>query len=241
MCHPWLAAGVTTFIAVVLAHEIGPFVRERDRGDTSARSGLLGHRLREWFRGRIRPVAVSAIELGISPNAITLSQLATSVICGLAYAHGWMFTAGWILIACGTLDVLDGEVARGHRVDGPRGAFTDSVVDRYSESAVYVGLAVFYRDTWVMWAVLAAWAGSFLVSYARARAEGLGVDCREGLAQRPERYVILGATSLTSSVAGHIACHHGRHGLVIAGICVLAALSNLTAAQRTRATLRKLA
>lgn len=240
MCHPWLAAGVTTFVAVVLAHEIGPIVRERDRHDARLQSGLLGHRLREWFRGRMRPVAAAAIELGISPDTITLSQLATSVVCGLAYAHGWMFTAGWILIACGTLDVLDGEVARGHHVDGPRGAFTDSVIDRYSESAVYAGLVAFYRDTWVVWAVLAAWAGSFLVSYARARAEGLGVDCREGLAQRPERYVILGATSLISAIAGHVACHHGRHGLVAAGICVLAVLSNITAVQRTRATLRKL-
>lgn len=241
MCHPWLAAGVVSFVAVVLAREIGPIVRERDRHDARFESGLLDPRLREWFRGRVRPLATASIDLGITPNAITFSQLAMSVICGLAYAHGWMFTAGWILIACGTLDVLDGEVARGQHVDGPRGAFTDSVVDRYSEGAVYVGLFAFYRDTWAVWAVLAAWAGSFLVSYARARAEGLGVECREGLAQRPERYVILGATSLVSSVAGHIACHHGRHGLVATGVCMLAVLSNLTAFQRTRATLRKLA
>ena len=241
MCHPWLATGVIAFVAVVLAHEIGPIVRDRGRNGSRLESGFLGQRLRDWFRGRVRPVAAATIRLGVTPNAITLSQLAASVICGIAYAHGWMFTAGWILITCGTLDVLDGEVARGQHIDGPRGAFIDSVVDRYSESAVYIGLVAFYRDTWVLWAVLTAWAGSFLVSYARARAEGVGVDCREGLAQRPERYVILGVTSLVSSLSGHIACHHGGHALVAAGICLLAVLSNLTALQRTRATLRKLA
>lgn len=241
MCHPWLAAGVVVFASVILAREIGPVVRKGDRGEGRLQNGFLGHELRGWFRARIRPLAVATIELGVTANAITLSQLATSVICGFAYAQGWMFTAGWILIACGTLDVLDGEVARHQQVDGPRGAFTDSVVDRYSESAVYAGLVAFYGQTWALWAVLMAWMGSFLVSYTRARAEALGVDCREGLAQRPERYVILGATSLASSVAGHIACHHGRHGLVAAGICLLGVLSNFTALQRTRATLRRLA
>src|SRR5688572_22705933 len=130
MCHPWLAAGVIAFLAVVGTREIGPIVRERDGEEGRFESGFLGQRLRDWFRGRIRPVAVTTVGFGITPNAITLSQLATSVVCGIAYAYGWMFTAGWILVACGTLDVLDGEVARRRGLDSPRGAFTDSVVDR---------------------------------------------------------------------------------------------------------------
>ncbi len=241
MCHPWLAAGVVTFVAVVLRREIGPIVRDRSGDDQGFESGLLGRRLHEWFRARLRPLAAISIRMGISPNAITFSQLGASLLCGAAYAQGWMFTAGWILIACGTLDVLDGEVARRQGVDGPRGAFTDSVVDRYSESAVYLGLVAFYRDSWILWGVLSAWAGAFFVSYARARAEGLGIECREGLAQRPERYVILGVTSLFSVLACHLACcQDGRHGLIATGICILAVLTNLTALQRTVTTLRKL-
>lgn len=241
MCHPWLAAGVVGFVVTVLARELGPIVRERHGSEGRFQSGLLGQPLREWFRGRVRPLADVCIRGGITPNAITLSQLGASAICGIAYAHGWLFTAGWILISCGTLDVLDGEVARRQGLDGPRGAFADSVVDRYSESAVYLGLVALYRDSWVMWGVLSAWAGAFLVSYTRARAEGLGIECREGLIQRPERYVVLGSTSLAGVIAGHLTCHPGgRHGLVAVGICALAVLANLTALQRTRATLRKL-
>jgi CDP-diacylglycerol--glycerol-3-phosphate 3-phosphatidyltransferase len=242
MCHRWLAAGVVAFVLVVLNRELGPVLRERAPSDTSIESGLLGSRLRDWFRNRLRPLADAFIGFGISPDTVTLSQGATSVVCGLAYARGWMFTAGWLLITCGSLDVLDGEMARRQHRDGPRGAFIDSVVDRYGESAVYLGLVAFYRDTWVLWAVLSAWAGAFFVSYTRARAEGLGIPCREGLLQRPERYVLLAATSMISPLACHLACRgQDRHELIAAGICVLAILANFTALQRARGTLRKLA
>jgi CDP-diacylglycerol--glycerol-3-phosphate 3-phosphatidyltransferase len=241
MCHPWLAAGIVGFIGVVLTREVGPVLRASEAHDPTLASGLLGRRLREWFRGRIRPVADAMLGLGLTPNAVTASQLVTSIACGIAYAHGWMFTAGWTLIACGTLDVIDGEMARRQAIDGPRGAFIDSMVDRYSESAVYLGLVAFYRETWVLWAVLLAWSGAFFVSYARARAESLGAECREGLLQRPERYVILGMTSLTSALATHLSCHaSGRHGLVAFGLCALAVLANVTALQRARVTMGKL-
>ena len=153
-----------------------------------------------------------------------------------------MFTAGWLLIACGTLDVVDGEMARRHGQAGPRGAFIDSVVDRYGEGAVFMGLVGFYREVWVLWAVLAAWLGAYLVSYTRARAEGLGIECREGLLQRPERYVVLGGASMASTISAHFGCAglEQRHALLVVGICVVAVLSNVTALQRMAAALRKL-
>ena len=178
---------------------------------------------------------------GLTANGVTFSQLAASAVCGVAYAHGWMFTAGWMLLASGTLDILDGEMARRHGAAGPRGAFIDSVVDRYGEAVIFAGLVAFYREEWVLWAVLAAWLGAFLVSYTRARAEGLGVDCRGGLLQRPERYVILGGASIVSALAVQLTCGaRDRHAILAAGICVVAGLANLTAVQRARATLRKL-
>jgi len=242
MCHPWLAAGVTGFIGVLLVREVTPVLREQVPLATRFETGLLGSGLRRWFRGRIAPLVDAALRLGLTANSATLLQLAASVACALAYAKGWMFTAGWILIASGTLDVLDGEMARRQGRDGPRGAFIDSVADRYGESVVFVGLVAFYRNEWILWAVLAAWAGGFLVSYTRARAESLGVECRDGLLQRPERYVILGGASMISTIAGHLTCHpDGRHGLLAVGICVMAILANVTAAQRTRSTFRRLA
>jgi len=242
MCHPWLAAGATCFVILLLVRELAPIARERGPQVAAMESGLLGVRLRTWFRDRIAPVVGLLLSFGLTANYVTFSQLGASLVCSLAYARGWMFTAGWILITCGTLDVLDGEMARREGRAGPRGAFIDSVVDRYGESAVFVGLVAFYRDTWVLWGVLAAWAGGFLVSYMRARAESLGIDCREGLLQRPERYVLLGLASMVSQIVTHISCSStGHHDLVAGGIFVLAILANATALQRAHGTLRKLA
>lgn len=242
MCHPWLAAGATCFIVILLVRELAPVARADGLHQAPCEGGLLGGRLRGWFRRRMTPVVDTFLGIGLTANGVTFSQFGASIVCGIAYAHGWMFTAGWMLLTCGTLDVLDGEMARRQGLAGPRGAFIDSVVDRYGESAVFAGLVAFYRDAWVLWGVLAAWAGGFLVSYTRARAESLGIDCREGLLQRPERYVILGGASMVSTVTGHLACNpNGWHGLVALGICVLAILGNATAFQRARAAIRRLA
>lgn len=240
MCHPWLAAGLSGFLAVVAVREIVPVLQSGD--DDHSPSGLLGSRLRRWFRERIRPLADLALSCGLTANIATLLQLVLSLACALAYGQEWLFTAGWLLIASGTLDVLDGEMARRDGRDGPRGAFIDSVVDRYGEAIVFFGLVVLYRNEWVLWLVLSAWAGSFFVSYARARAESLGVRCAEGWLQRPERYVILGGASMVDTLMRHLACDvEGRHGLVTAGVGLLALLANLTALQRIHATLRRLA
>jgi CDP-diacylglycerol---glycerol-3-phosphate 3-phosphatidyltransferase len=241
MCHPWLAAGITGFVIVLLIREFGTLDQLADGASSAGDTGLLGVRLRLWFRRRLAPLADALVSFGLTANGVTFSQLVASAVCGLAYAYGWMFTAGWMLIASGTLDVLDGEMARRDGAASPRGAFMDSVVDRYGEAAVFAGLAVFYRDVWVLWSVLAAWLGAYLVSYTRARAEGLGADCRGGLLQRPERYVILGGTSIVSAVALHVNCgSRHRHAILALGICVVAVLANATALQRAHATLRKL-
>ncbi len=109
------------------------------------------------------------------------------------------------------------------------------------ESAVFAGLVAYYRDDRLLWGILAAWAGAFFVSYTRARAESLGVDCREGLLQRPERYVMLGGASMIGTLAGHLVCDVDvRHGFMAAGIVGVAILAHVTALQRTRNTLRRL-
>src|SRR5690349_14557976 len=121
MCHPWLAAGVTVFVAALLLRELGPVVREPTSMNTRFEAGLLGANLRRWFRARIGGLADSALRHGLTADTATLLQLALSLVCGVSYAAGWMFTAGWMLIASGTLDVLDGEMARRQHHDGPRG------------------------------------------------------------------------------------------------------------------------
>ena len=111
-----------------------------------------------------------------------------------------------------------------------RGAFLDSVIDRYAEFFGYLGLIVFFAAGWPVWAALLAILGGMMVSYTRARAEGLGVTCDVGLLQRPERFVLLGFGSIASSIAVQIV--GGNHELLAATIGVLAVMTNITALQR---------
>ena len=242
MCHPWLAAGVLGFIVVHLVRELGPVFGDNTLRADEAASGFLGSGVRAWFRGRIEPLVDVLLEAGLSANGVTALQLAGSVVCGAAYAHGWIFTGGWLLIGTGTLDVLDGAMARRRGAAGPRGAFMDSVVDRYGECAVFAGLAAYFAAGAALWIVLAAWLGAFMVSYTRARAEGLGVECRGGVMQRPERYVTLGLGSLGSVVGANLACAATPwHGALIGSIAIVAVLANATAVQRAASVMRRLA
>jgi CDP-diacylglycerol--glycerol-3-phosphate 3-phosphatidyltransferase len=133
-----------------------------------------------------------------------------------------------VLIFAGTCDILDGAVARSTNAGYPYGAFLDSTLDRYSEAAMYIGLAAYFvaaggpGQRWLVLATIAALAGSFLVSYVRARAQSLGFTCETGLFARPERVVV--------TVIGLI-----LGGIWLAGVVVLlAVLTNLTALQRIR-------
>ena len=241
MCHPWLAAGVAGFIGVLVVRELVPAVRHGD-GEPLLDRGLLGVGLRTWFRTRIDPLVDALLALGIHPDAITAVQLGVSVLCGLAYAAGWLFTAGWLLLTGGSLDVLDGAMARKVGVASPRGAFVDSVTDRYGEGVVFLGLAAHFRDEWGLYAVLAAAFGAFMVSYTRARGESLGASCSGGMLQRPERYVLIGGGSLIGSLGAHVACAPASASAVlVAGIIAVAALANATALQRAAAIVRQLA
>lgn len=242
MCHRWLALSLAGLFALVVIRELGHLSKDSWVRTTTSAGGLLGSWSREWFRRRMQPIVELAVAIGFTADAVTGLQLVTSLLCAIAYACGWLFAAGLLLIFSGTLDVLDGEIARHRAHDGPRGAFLDSVTDRYGEALVFAGLLAFYRSSWSFWLVASAWAGSFLVSYARARAESLGVSCNEGWLQRPERYVILGGTSMIGPIVSHITCNLESESILLTvGIGAVAVLANATAVQRVRATLRRLA
>ena len=126
-------------------------------------------------------------------------------------ARARSFSRGWLTILAGTLDILDGGVARRAGTAGPRGALVDSLVDRYAEFATFVGLGAFFRDGWMLLAVVLAAFGSLMVSYTRARAEGLGLEMSQGSVQRPERYVRARLGRLRSRASSPtLACGAGR-------------------------------
>ena len=206
-------------------------------------TALIGPRVRTWYRGVLAPLEDALVAWRIHPDALTWAQLVASVLAGAAFWTGCIFLAGWLTILAGTLDVLDGGVARRNGVAGPRGALFDSLVDRWAEFATFVGLGAYFRSSWVLLPVAVAAFGSQMVSYARARAEGLGIEMRTGGAQRPERYVLLGFGAWMSDLVAHLACGLGGGATqFVLGLAVtlLAGLSVWTALDRARAAVQVL-
>ena len=181
------------------------------------------------------------LRFGVSPSLLSFSQLGLSLLAGVAYANGCVFLGGWLMLGCGVIDLLDGGLARRTAQVTRRGAFLDSVIDRYAEFFTFCGLGVLFFPSWPLWLVAFGFLGSMMVSYARARAEGLGVECRGGLMQRGERYVLLGLSSFFSTALNHLLCQT-THYILIGGLLTLAVLTNFTALSRVRvviATLRE--
>ncbi len=164
----------------------------------------------------------------VTPNQVTVVGFALTVLAAALAAAGQLRWAGVVLIFAGTCDILDGALARSTGAGYPYGAFLDSTLDRYSEGVVYLGLAAYFvgmtgpLQRWLVLATLAALAGSFLVSYVRARAQSLGFTCKSGLFQRPERVVV--------TVFGLILGGWWLYGVVF----LLAVVTNITALQRIR-------
>ena len=213
----------------------------RDHPDVSEVRGsrLLSSRVRAWYFSNLDPFEELLVRRRVRPIALTYLQVVGSILCAWAYARGLVFSAGVLVLFSGTLDILDGKVARHINGDSPRGAFLDSVMDRYAEFFTFVGLMMFFGAGWRIWMVLLAILGGFMVSYTRARAEGLGVRCEIGWLQRPERFVLLGFGSIFSSIAVHLLGI--GHALLVLTVTLLAVLSNVTAVQRITYVSRALA
>ncbi|MFB3152919.1 MAG: CDP-alcohol phosphatidyltransferase family protein [Candidatus Acidiferrales bacterium] len=131
---------------------------------------------------------------GLHPNFLTLLGLVVTIWAAVLFAKGEFRWAAGVVFLAGFLDMADGPVARKQGRVSTFGAFFDSVVDRYSDMILYMGLLVYYamigRFFYVVLAAVAM-AGSFMVSYARARAESLIPACKVGFMERPERLVLL--------------------------------------------------
>lgn len=188
-------------------------------------AGRIKSRAREF----LGPVASLVADLGIPPSAITFAGLVLSAFAGWGIATGHFTRAGIILILAGLCDMIDGESARAGNRATPIGAFLDSTIDRYSEILVLLGALFFYLsrsagapEAVTALAVFAALSGSLMVSYTRARAEGVGQSCAVGLTERPERMIIL----IVGALFGP--------GVFRVAVWVLAILANLTAIQRIR-------
>jgi CDP-diacylglycerol---glycerol-3-phosphate 3-phosphatidyltransferase len=183
-------------------------------------------RFQKWVRRNAQRLASALGRLPVTPNQVTVAGMLATFVAGALAGFGHLLAAGVVLAVSGTFDVLDGALARATKRSYPYGAFLDSTTDRYSEGAVYVGIAAYFL--WhpgpnVRLQVLAAvfaLAGSYLVSYVRARAQSLGFHCDVGLFARPERVV--------ATVAGLVLGEPVLTWVVV----LLAILANVTVLQR---------
>jgi CDP-diacylglycerol--glycerol-3-phosphate 3-phosphatidyltransferase len=156
----------------------------------AGRPGLLAAAGR-WGHWAMRPLVAGAERAGLGADAVTLLGLALSVLAGLAAGRRAWGPSAILLLWGGLCDVLDGELARRRGAATPAGAFLDSTLDRLGEVALFFGLAAGFPDRAGSFAATAALVASLLVSYARARGEGLGVACPSFGWERPHRVGLL--------------------------------------------------
>ena len=190
---------------------------------------LVPHKVSTRFTD---PIVSPLAAVGVTPNMISVAGFAGNVGAGALAAGGHFVAAGVLMLVFSALDLLDGALARKTSTVTKFGAVFDSVLDRVSEAAVLGGLLFHYTQAGGHTAEIvlcyAAIVGSIMVSYVRARAEGIGLTLREGLFTRAERVLMLGGALIIG------------HGVVLWALWILAALSHFTAAQRVFAVWRKL-
>ena len=181
---------------------------------------MLGHYKAPLHRV-FDPVARLLLRMGARPNHMTVLGLGVSVAAAYVFAAGRLRWGAALLAVAGLFDFFDGAVARLAGSDSDYGAFLDSVVDRYSDVAVLLGILVYYQqrsDTPGAVLTMATLAGTVMTSYTKARAQSIGVRCDVGVVERPERLIAL--------IAG--ATFH----LLTPAMALLAVLTNVTALQR---------
>jgi CDP-diacylglycerol--glycerol-3-phosphate 3-phosphatidyltransferase len=187
----------------------------------------LTDRVRQSAAILLAPLARLLQRLNISPNAITIIGMGFSIPASIALASGRWTAAILLILVSGLFDGIDGLLARQSNRVTRFGAFLDSVLDRWSDSALFIGLLIFYtRANMQMPAILSgvSLASCLLVSYTRARAEGIGAQCKSGLFTRLERFVaLLGGLILN---------------VMPIALWIIAALSTFTAIQRIYNTYR---
>jgi len=188
-----------------------------------------------------QPIAKGIAAIGITANTLTITGLLFGIAAGICIALGRLKLAGILILVGGSFDMMDGAVARASNKNTPFGALLDSVVDRYSEGIIFLGLAIYFSMEGSMkdrvYGLIPTCLGlisAFLVSYVRARAEGLQLDCKVGLMQRPERVILLAiGVLLQNFMIINIS-------ILIIALWILVILSHITVLQRVVFALRKL-
>ena len=182
------------------------------------------------------PIIKGMIKMGITPNMVTTIGFVGNVVAAFLFIHAsqltpismgfsWIGWGGAILLFSGLFDMMDGRLARLGNMSTTFGAFWDSTLDRYSELFSLFGITLYLMTASGIWAgvlTFLALVGSIMVSYVRARAEGLGIECKVGLMQRPERVVVTALAAIITGMTSNL-------WWLIGGMTLIAVLANITA------------
>ena len=188
---------------------------------------ILPKKLISFTLDSLNQVAYLFVNLKIGPNALSFMALISGIGAGVLFFLEHPFWAGIMIVICGLFDILDGKVAVNTNQKSLFGAIVDSALDRYSEFFIYLGLAAYFRDHWALWLTFWTILGSSMVSYTRARAEGLGIECKIGIMQRAERMLLLFLGAMIGSLFNIF------DPAMITVLAIIAVFSNITAIQRT--------
>jgi CDP-diacylglycerol--glycerol-3-phosphate 3-phosphatidyltransferase len=210
---------------------MAPDQLERPRARRARRSSGTAQDLSEQMRNRL-------IESRLTPNAISLTGFVLNVVAAVLVWERLFFLGGIAFIVGSIMDTLDGRYSRMSGKGSPFGAFLDSTLDRIEEGVVLTAVGAYFADRGdevAVAAVVVAVLFSLMVSYTRARAEALGVECKVGIASRPVRVVILSAGLLFAKGASL-----GDFELLKPAVFVLAGLAVVTTLQRIAHVRREL-
>ena len=193
---------------------------------------------RDWLQQVIykiiNPVVHGMIRIGITPNFITTTGLVLNIVAAALFVYAGVYKSGelayvgWgggIVLFAGLFDMMDGRVARVGKMSSTFGALYDSVLDRYSELVTLFGIFYYLMLQGYLWGSIItfiALIGSLMVSYVRARAEGLDIECKVGLMQRPERVVVTAVGAIFCGVCANI-------WVLVVPMIIIAVLANITA------------
>jgi CDP-diacylglycerol--glycerol-3-phosphate 3-phosphatidyltransferase len=179
--------------------------------------------MQSWARHVAERVVSPLAQRHVDPNVVTVIGFVLNLVTAVVLASGHLTAGGVLLLVSGLFDMLDGALARVGNNQSVFGAFLDSLLDRYSEATILLAMIYVFtirHETANVLLVYGVAMGSVLISYARARAEGLGLDAKVGIAPRPERVFILGAGLLFNETT------------TIVALAILAFLTHVTALQR---------
>ena len=193
----------------------------------------------DWFKnGFVRllnPVVGFLVRHRVHPNLISTFGFLVTLAGAILIFQRSIIAGVVVFLLGGMMDILDGRVARETGLASKFGSFYDSTLDRVSEIVVYFSLYAYFRPLpsfwWVGYIVILAMVGSLMVSYTRAKAEALGVECKVGTMQRPERVVMLGVGGLLIPVFDRIA-PEWRYAPLLLALALIAVLANITALER---------